>query len=179
MANITDPFLQNKREFSRVDTHIPMEVRLVPEEERPNVRSRIDGKKITSIKLPPDVDDPALSEWLKLLHAKIDAIFRLVSLDGKEAGSSLYEMKNISGGGASFTSSEKFSLGDVLEIKIFPFAITSQVLYLYGEVVQVEKRENRYFIAVRFISLDDTIRDEIIRFVFEKERQILREKRKE
>ncbi len=179
MANITDPSFQNKREFSRVDAHIPMEVRLVSEEERQNIRSRVEGKEITGIKLPPDVDDPALSEWLKLLHSKIDAILRLTSLGGREEESSSYKTKNISGGGISFTSSENFSLGDMLEIKIFPFAIISQALYLYGEVVQAGKRDNDYFTAVRFISIDDTLRDEIIRFVFEKERQILREKRKE
>jgi hypothetical protein len=179
MANTTDPYFQNKREFSRVDAHIPMEVRLVSEEERQNIRSRVEGKEITGIKLPPDVDDPALSEWLKLLHAKIDAILRLISVGGQKEDSSPYKTKNISGGGVSFTSTEKFSLGDIIEIKIFPFAIISQALYLYGDVVQAGKRDNNYFTAVRFISLDDALRDEIIRFVFEKERQILREKRKE
>lgn len=177
MPNGIDQVTQNKREFSRVNAHFPLEIRLVPAEERQSIRSRAEGKGMPSIKLPPDVNDPVLAEWLKLLHVKIDAVLRLMSLSGEVCESSPYKTQNISGGGISFTSPENFALGDILEIKVPHAAILLQSLCLYGEVMHSEKKGDGWLTAVRFILLDDTLRDEIVRFVFEREREILREKR--
>ena len=79
----------------------------------------------------------------------------------------------------SFTSPEEYKLGDLLELKVIFDSSLSGTLYLYGEAVQKEKSEGGNFIAVKFLSLDEGIRDEIIKFVFEKEREILRQNRKE
>jgi c-di-GMP-binding flagellar brake protein YcgR len=46
-------------------------------------------------------------------------------------------------------------------------------------VVQSEERGDGFFTALKFILMDDSIRDKILRFVFEKEREILRAKRRE
>jgi len=51
-------------------------------------------------------------------------------------------------------------------------------LFLYGEVVESSIHNPEYNTFVQFVAIDDFIRDEIIRFVFEKEREILREKRR-
>lgn len=177
MTNDIDHVFHNKREFSRVNAHISLEIRLVPAEEMQNIRSRTEGEGMPHIKLPPDVDDPVLAEWLKLLHAKIDAVLRLMSASGKVFEPSPYKMQNISGGGVGFTSPENFVLGDILEIKVFLTSVLSPSLHLYGEVVLSEKKDDGWFTAVRFILLDDMLRDELVRFVFEREREILREKR--
>jgi len=55
---------------------------------------------------------------------------------------------------------------------------TSVALYVYGEVVAADRRNDGYEIGLKFVAMDDEIRDEICRFVFERERQILREKRR-
>ncbi|HLA26727.1 MAG TPA: PilZ domain-containing protein [Syntrophales bacterium] len=177
MPNVIDQVTQNKREFSRINAHFPLEIRLVPAEERQSIRSRAEGKGVPNVKLPPDVNDPVLAEWLKLLLAKIDAVLRLVSLSGEVDESSPYKTQNISGGGISFNSPESFTLGDIVEIKVPHTAILSQSLCLCGEVIKSEKQDDGWLTAVQFIFLDDTLRDEIVRFVFEREREILREKR--
>jgi len=41
----------------------------------------------------------------------------------------------------------------------------------------VEKQTNGYYLTVHFSMMDDAIRDQIIRFVFEMEREMLRETR--
>src|ERR1035437_9256638 len=79
MANISESDYQNKREFSRVDAHLPLESRLVPPEQRRLVNSRLEEKILTGAKLPQDVADPLLAEWLKLLHAKLDRILGLLA----------------------------------------------------------------------------------------------------
>jgi len=85
---------------------------------------------------------------------------------------------NISGGGLSFAATEPYNRGDILEVMMVLAAGTSVALYVYGEVVAAERRSDGYEIGLKFVAMGDEIRDEICRFVFERERQILREKRR-
>jgi c-di-GMP-binding flagellar brake protein YcgR len=84
----------------------------------------------------------------------------------------------ISGSGMSFSSQSGFSLGDLLEIKIMMNLYKPAAFYLYGEVIRAQRQTSGYFIAVSFRMIDDGIRDRIIRFVFETERELLRERSK-
>ncbi len=170
--------LQNKREFSRVEARIPLEVRFVPLEERRYVRSRLEDE-IPAMNIPPDVADPLLAEWLKLLNRKLDILLRATTVKDKNAADLTCQAETISGGGLSFTADREFSPGDVLEVKIRLSPGFAQVLTIYGEVVQATKRADGYLTALRFFSLDDGIQDAIVKFVFEREREILRERRRE
>ncbi len=176
MTDPSDPVIQNKREFSRVDAHLPLEIRLVLPEERQYIRSRLEKQQLPAYRLPPNVEDSLLAEWLNLLNAKLDRILNLLAANREASDRSAFRSEDISGGGISFTSPEAFQLGDLLEIKMTSGAALRGMLLLYGEVVQTEKREGSSFTAIRFILLDEDVRDEIIRFVFEKERELLREK---
>jgi hypothetical protein len=170
---------ENKREYSRVNAYIPFEVRIVPPELRPDIRSRIYGETVLpDIKGLPDVQDQVLSGWLTMLNAKLDTIIRLLTIHKEGFDCMPFKYVTISGSGMSFTSLEPFALGDILEIKLMLFMSQSVALYVYGEVRQTESLQNVHYISVQFTGTDDAIRDEIIRFVFEKEREILREKRR-
>jgi c-di-GMP-binding flagellar brake protein YcgR len=48
---------------------------------------------------------------------------------------------------------------------------------VYAKVVNVDSRQDASILSAEFVMMDDMIRDELIRFVFEREREILREKR--
>ena len=176
-GNNIDP---QRREFSRVQVQLPVDVRLVPLEERPNIRSRVSGRySVKESAFLPDVEDKHLAEWLKLLNSKLDTIIRILSLQEEGLGSLPFNSENISGGGLSFTSPHLFSPGDILEIKTIFSAIQPVIFCLYGEVVKIEKRGHDYFTSVKFIAIDEPLRDEIVRFVFEMERELLRTQREE
>lgn len=177
MAQIAEPDFRNNREFSRVKAHLPLEINRVPPAERQHIQSRSEEFRTPAAKLPPDVGDPLLAEWLKLLHAKIDTILSSLTANQEAYDLPLVKTENIGGGGVSFVSSEEFLLADLLEIKMIFTVRMPRTLYLYGEVVQTEKREDGYFTAVRFRFLEDYLQDEIVRFVFEKERELLRQGR--
>lgn len=179
MSDDKGTFFQNKREFARLETHIPMEIRIVPQDERNNLRGGMVKKASLPLPVPQAVADPLLSEWLKHIDAKMDAIIRLIDVQTPNMPNMTLKAEDISGGGVSFISPDKFSLGDVLEVKMLYPASTPQFLYLHGEVVQSQERSDGYFTALRFVSMDDSVKDKIVRLVFEKEREILREKRKE
>jgi hypothetical protein len=169
---------QNRREFSRVKVQVPIDVRLVPPEERTHLRASVSGRKIIKESpFLPDVGDRLLADWLKLLNSKLDTIIRALTLQEEGLGSLPLNSENISGGGLSFSSLDPFSQGDVLEIKTM-FSSPQPVFFcLYGEVIKIEKRDPDYLTSVKFIALDEPIRDEIIRFVFEVEREMLRRQR--
>ncbi|MDI6727722.1 MAG: PilZ domain-containing protein [Thermodesulfovibrionales bacterium] len=174
-----DESYMRMREFSRVDAHVPFAVRLVPPEERPNIKSKISGETILAeFQTLTDVEDKLLSDWLKMLNAKLDSIISMLTFQREGFGSLPFVQVNISGGGLGFNSKEKYNQGDVLEIKMLLPMMPPVALYIYGEVVKIEQQINSYAIAVKFIAMDEDIRDEIVKFVFRRQREMLREKRR-
>ncbi|MCU0532065.1 MAG: PilZ domain-containing protein [Syntrophales bacterium] len=172
------PCQPNRREYSRVAAVVPFGVRLVPEEERKSLLSRISNQTAVDLGGLPEIQDQALAEWLSALNRKLDLI--LNALGAQKLGFSSLPVRqiNISGGGLSFASSEAFNRGDILEIMTVLSAGASVALYIYGEVVASDRRSDGFEIGLKFVAMDDQIREEICRFVFERERQILREKRR-
>ncbi|NPU84711.1 MAG: PilZ domain-containing protein [Syntrophaceae bacterium] len=169
----------NRREYSRVYAYIPLSFRKVLPEERPVVRARLAGDTI----LPgggvvvPEIGDRILYEWLKMLNGKLDSIIRVLTIHAEGFQYLHPKAVQISGSGMSFSSAEPFDSGDLVELKMILTVNQPTALFAYGEVIKVEKQTSGYIAAVSFVKMDDHIRDEIVRFVFEREREILREKR--
>lgn len=174
-----DPFLSD-REFSRVDTRLPFDFRLVPEEELVNIRCTVSTEPSLISDSLPELEDENLYAWLQTINSKLDTVLNYIMFQ-KEGFLSL-KMKpvNISGGGMCFTSDRLFKKGDILEIKMMLLqSFHPTALYLYGKVVKSEPAGTDQFItAVQFIEIDDDITNMIVRYVFEVQRGQLR-KRKE
>ncbi|MBN1381640.1 MAG: PilZ domain-containing protein, partial [Deltaproteobacteria bacterium] len=146
------------------------------------VQARISGDLAVPSEAKPVPElgdyDYIFEEWMKILNAKLDTIVQLMSLQREGYFGLSYKALNISGSGLSFSVSDPLALGDILEIKIMlPLLHKPLALCIYGEVVKIEKKDGNYQIAVRYIHMDDIVRDEIVHFVFEREREIIREKR--
>jgi len=171
--------VKNQREYSRVDAYIPLEYKLIDSQQRQYIRSRMAGETILAeFKSLPDPDDQLIAEWLKTINTKLNSIIRMLTIHQEGFDQLPMRRVNISGGGISFSADTPCSPGDILEFKL---TLTMQYplsLFLYGEVVETNKHNPEYNTSVQFIVIDDFIRDEVIRFVFEKEREILREKRR-
>jgi hypothetical protein len=169
----------NKREYSRVEAYIPLEYKLIEPGQRQHVRARVAGETILAeFKTLPDPDDQVITEWLKTINTKLNSIIRMLTLHQEGFSQLTIRKVNISGGGISFNADRTFSPGDVLEIKAMLTMQYPLAVFLYGEVIEVGNHHLEYDTSVQFIATDDFIRDEVIRFVFEREREILREKRK-
>lgn len=167
------------REFSRVDAYIPFEARIVLPENWPNIRAKITGETVLAgFQSLPEIEDKQLSDWMNMLNTKLDTIINLLTFQRDGFCSLPFSRVNISGGGMSFSSRENYKTGDILEFKIMLPMLPPVALYIYGEVVTVEKQIENYHVAVKFIAMDDEIRDEIVKFVFKTQREILREKRR-
>jgi hypothetical protein len=169
----------NKREYSRVEIYIPVEIKKIDKERRLELRSRTSGDSfLAEFKSLPNPDDQIIAQWLQTINLKLNEIIRMMTIQQDGFHCMNMTKVNIGGGGMSFFSDCSFEPGDILEIKLMLTMQRPMALFLYGEVVDVAVPHPNYNTAVHFIAIDDFVRDEIIKFVFETEREILREKRK-
>lgn len=169
-----------RREYSRVDSYIPFEFRTVADEEKNHIRARIYGDAAAPELRPiPDRGDHdyIYGEWLKIMNLKLDTIIRLMTLQSEGFFGLPYKSVNISGGGISFLLPQAMAPGTILEIKLMLTRNQPVAMCIYGEVTKSVRSDDLYFIAVRYVHMDVSVRDEIIRYVFEREREIIREKR--
>lgn len=179
MTEMISEEIENKREYSRVDTCIPLEYKRVPCQHKETLRSRIAGQSILAeFKSLPNPDDQLMAQWLQSINTKLNEIIRLMTLQHDGFNRLNMTKINISGGGMSLTTGESFAPGDILEIKVMLGLQMPIALFLYGEIIEVTTPHPEYDTSLQFINMDDFVRDEIIRFVFETEREILREKRR-
>jgi hypothetical protein len=178
MPGIAEDNCPNKRELSRIKTTLSMKMRVVSAEEKTLIESGIGENLRISLKIPQTLSDPALNEWFKFLDAKLDMLLQFIFEDQPTFHMPLV-VCNLSGGGMNIISKDKFSPGDTLEIKIlYPFS-PPQILRLYGEVLRSEERADGHLTALKFTVIDDSVREMIIKLVFEKERELIRRKRGE
>lgn len=171
--------VENKREYSRVDVYLPMEFRQIKAEQKDNFRAHLAGETLLAeFKELPNPDDALIAQWLQNINNKLDEIIRMLTIQREGFECLSLTKVNISGGGMSFNTGQHFSAGDILEIKVILTFQKPIAIFLYGEVLAFEKPHPEYDTSVRFINMDDVMQGEIIRFVFETEREILREKRR-
>jgi hypothetical protein len=168
----------NRREYSRVDAYLPFGARVVPPDEREVVWAKVSNQAPIEVGSMPEIKDEALADWLNAMNRKLDLLLNMMTQQ-KEGFSSLpMKQVNISGGGLSFSSREPYNKDDVLEMKmVLPLPVPVSVT-VYGDVVAAEKCDDLFEIGVKYAAMDDEIREEICKFVFHRERQIIREKRR-
>jgi hypothetical protein len=172
---------RNEREYSRVDTYLSLQVGRVPPGETENLRSR-STHEFLGVSFPPlpDLGDQVLAESMQIINAKLDAILKALSLQGEGMQAPQVSPVNISGSGLRFYSSERFVVGDILEIKFLLPAQPDVLYYVYGHVVRREASAcDRHNVCVNFTVIDEDIRSKIVKFVFEKQREQLRKKRRQ
>lgn len=179
MTNATTEDKAENRQYSRVDVYVPMEWKVIHPEHIDTCRSRVAGESILAeFKSLPNPDDQLIAQWLQSINAKLDEIIRMMTRHSDGFHCLSVAKVNIGGGGMRLNTGGSLTAGDILEIKVMIGLQKPVALFLYGEVLESGEAVSEYDTAVRFIHIDDFVRDEIIRFVFETEREILREKRR-
>ncbi len=170
--------ISNKREYSRADAYLPLSYRLVPKEEQKSAQSRFSTEVILAQfnAKPPSGHHPQ-SECLRLLDKKLDAVIEMLVEQYKGFNYLPFKYVTISGNGMRFSSNQLFKPGAILEFKMLLSLAQTSALIVYGKVRSVEKQTTGYYITVSFLKMNETIQDMIIRFVFEVERELIRDTR--
>lgn len=170
------PFL-SLREYARVTGYLPVSIRCVPKEEREGFSSRIAVESV----LPehpemPGIEDEALSACLQMLNSKLDTIIRMLSFQSNCKEMDLAKV-NISDGGLRIFSTASYARDDFVEIRLMLPTAPSMIFYIYGKVVSCEAAGESSELCIEFTDIDDDIREQIAKYVFHKQREILRKKR--
>jgi hypothetical protein len=122
--------------------------------------------------------------YSRMMNKKLDMIIELLSksLYG-EIYQSVQTEINLSGAGVQFESHIVLKEGDYTELKIvvpiFPYPkITALCQVVRTESVQGSSTANNFRIAMEFLVINEKDRDLLINYIFEKEREYLRQKKK-
>lgn len=166
------------REFSRVEAFLPVRIRRILGEERQVVRSRIVIESVlTEHPEMPKLEDEKLSTCLQILNSKLDSIIRMLAFPAESHNALDFEMVSISAGGLGLLSGEAYEVGELVEIRMVLPTSPFMILYVYGNVVKCEPVCQKYELGVEFIEIDDDIREHIAKYVFDRQREIIRKKR--
>jgi hypothetical protein len=168
------------RKYSRVDALLPFTARLATDVPEDEMLSRPLGNTMAPyFAEPPALENAALETWLSILNSKLDTIMKILTL--KDTGFLSLPLGHItiSGSGLSYNSDERRVLGDLIEMKMLMPSVSGHAILIYGRVTGIEAKETGFRVATEFIAMDEDMRDQIIDFVFRREREILREKRGE
>jgi hypothetical protein len=164
---------RNNRKYSRINTYMPFDVRLLSPEEH-SMKSRIsdDDIVIDSMRLP-EIEDKDLYAWLSAINSKLDMLLMSRKDNFCEM---VFKPLNISASGMRFSSKQKFNNGDLLEIKIVLHVDPHKILYLVAVVMRVEQlsfKLNSYNIAVKFLEMTDEIKNELLKYDFSRQAELI------
>jgi len=174
-----DKYFRTLREYSRVDAFLPLNIRLVENEELPTIRSRTALESaIPELSPMPEPEDEVLAECLHILNAKLDAILKILACQTSGCNTLCLRPVNISAGGLCVSTSEAFQSGDIVEIRLMLPSAPYVAYYLYGEIVNSDQVDDVWQNSIEYTEIDEDIREQIAKFVFEKQREILRKKRR-
>jgi c-di-GMP-binding flagellar brake protein YcgR len=179
--SMEDAKYRKEREYSRVDAYLPLKVRAIPQKEQNEVRSR-SSQDFLGMSFPnlPEIEDPILAGCMRAINAKLDAILNFLKLQDQGMVAPQVLPVNISGSGLRFYNPEPFAQGDLLEICLVLPTQPDTMLYTYGEVIRSEPAPcARHNTCVSFTVIDEDIREKIVKFVFERQRELLRKQRRQ
>ena len=126
---------------------------------------------------------PEIINEIHSIHRKLDFILKIIS---KPEDDNIFNREpeeiNISGSGLKFKSADNLKPGDYLDIKLVLPIASGVIIELIGEVVHVERSsesnealpQDIQDIAVKFAAINEDDREFIIRYVFKRQRELLR-----
>ena len=113
------------------------------------------------------------------INRKLDLLIHMyLAEDFRELMKTYPRDVNISASGIRFISSEQYEKGDLLEIQLILPMVPLLFIRLVGEVIRVKPvtsyETRRNAVAVRYSQVDSESKDDIIRYLFRRQRELLR-----
>ena len=126
--------------------------------------------------ISPDVqENNKLYSMVAEIKTKLDFIINHFILEKEGFDQSDKKFVNISASGIRFTVDYPVSINDIMEIKLLLPAYPPVVVFAYGEVKRVDALdENTYEVALEYINMGDSVRNEIIQYTLTHQRETIR-----
>lgn len=159
------------RSYVRTDDKIPVYYEHYNENDPP--KASMEWEVMFDDIEPKPEENPRLYEVLFDINQKLNLLINHIS---EKNGFNLPEARevNISGGGLRFFCDDPFKVGEKMVLKTF-LPTYAHVIKIKCEVVRaVPRPQGGYEVAVKYIDMDETTREKIIKYVFAKQRKLLR-----
>ncbi len=171
---------EEKRSYFRVDDAFPVEARRVKEDALYKKSKIFRGYdvEIPDSDVPDETINPRLWRMLVDINAKLTTILDSLRFESEGFKKSEEKMVNLSASGIRFTIDEKVMPGDKLEIKMLLPTGPPIGILTHGNVVRVNEIGNgQYEVSLHFSDMDEEVREEIIRYAINRQREIIRKER--
>lgn len=188
IINVVDNILtlkqvwEEKRGYFRVDDVFPVVAKKI-ERHAPFQRSKIFrgyDMEMTDVDLPDETINPKLWKMLVDINAKLQLILERLLFESEGLIGSGNKIVNLSASGIRFTMNEKVVPGDKLEIKMLLPTGPPIGILTYGNVVKVNDMGNdQYEIALHFSDIDNEVREEIIQYTINRQREMSRKEKQQ
>ncbi len=170
-----------KREYFRIDDYIQIAAKKIIDIGVCR-RSRIFagyGIKTSDDLVPDQSINPVLWKMLVDIQTKLSLILERLNPETESLLNIESKHVNLSAAGICFDINEKVSKGDLLEIKMLLPSYPPVGIITYGRVVRaIDTGCGQYKIAVSFKDIEDEVKDEIIQYTLNRQRDIIRNQRK-
>jgi len=182
MSPVSEVQRDDSEQFHIIDTYETVEFRHVSESELADYKQKIDNinrrfrNSLTSQIKNILSDEPLTNQFIFKLLLQIDGkLDELLAhkLDGITEGLLECRMLAMSGAGLYFTA-DNASVGEYFFIQSTPKYTTNFIFAALCRVKEVIKAPSGVIVITEFAHLDETSRDSVVHFVFEKERDKLK-----
>ncbi len=166
----------DKRGYFRVNDVLPIVIKKV-RDDFSNLKSKVlSGLNLAGPHhMPPDETiHPRLWEILVDINTKLDALLERSYLEYEVLTKARERQINISASGMRLTVSEKFNDGDVVEVRILLERCPPVGILVYGKAVRTYSlSDGGYDIAVRFLDMNEEVKEELIKYTLNRQREII------
>lgn len=124
--------------------------------------------------------NPQLWKLLVDMNNKLGLILERLYLESEGFLKAEDKQVNISASGIRFAMEENVDAGDIVEVKMLLPTYPPVGILTYGKVVRVENRGNGlHEVALHFSDMDDDVRDEIIQYSIQRQREFIRKQKQQ
>lgn len=175
---------ENRRGYARVDDMLRVDYRKVSQEEYDRYGSTPVGIFKNVFGEPPqmpETEEINLELLYKLIYQanlKMDRLLEILESGDTDRYASVgTEYVTVSGSGMSFIANQAFSIGDTIALRVFLPLVSSTWITVMGKVKSSTSLSTKdgYRTAVQFVGLSEGDREMIIRYVFKRQRELLRD----
>ena len=169
-----------KREYFRVEDIFPLITKKICNNSTYRKSRVFSGfsQDVASLDLPDESIHPQLWKMLVDITTKLSLVLERLLLESEGLIKAENKEVNVSAAGIRYTTREKSEIGDVIEVKMLLPSYPPVGILTYGDVMRVLDLGNgEYEIALRFIDMDDEVRDELIQYTLKRQRELIRKQR--
>jgi hypothetical protein len=174
-----------QRDFFRVDDCLSIVVNKIKGEithKKSKIISEF-GREMSNLRsygvdIPDETVSPVLWKMLLDIDMKLGLVLDRLSLDKEGLVDAEEKEVNISASGVRLKCTTQFAQGDLVEIKMLLPSSPPVGLIVYGNVVMVAcLQTGECEVSINFVNLEEDVRDEIIQYTLNRQREILRKQR--